>query len=205
MSPRRSSDDPTSSSAPSVAPPVGGRLRPGLAQRRGLGPAARLGEGLGVGREQDREPEPRARSGPGSPGRPRPVDRCDAGHVARREERHQGRRDLDHEDDRVPDQQARVELAEGLGDRGPEQLRVEDARGCAAPAASLRARWPARAGPKRWKRRVPRPRSMDSETTVMSEGLSGVEEELLDDRSERERREVRQGADDDHDADEQGD
>ena len=37
---------------------VGGRLGPGLAQRRRLGAAARLGDGLGVGREQDREPQP---------------------------------------------------------------------------------------------------------------------------------------------------
>ena len=37
---------------------MGRRHRPSAAQGRCLGPAARLGDGLGVGREQDREPEP---------------------------------------------------------------------------------------------------------------------------------------------------
>ena len=57
-SPLRSSDEPTSSSVPSARrrwAVVSDRVR----RRRGrLGPAARLGEGLGVGREQDREPQP---------------------------------------------------------------------------------------------------------------------------------------------------
>ena len=40
------------------AAPVGGRLGAGLAQRRGLGTTARLGDGLRVRREQDGEPQP---------------------------------------------------------------------------------------------------------------------------------------------------
>ena len=38
--------------------PMGDRLGAGPAQGGGLGPTARLGDGLGVGREQDREPQP---------------------------------------------------------------------------------------------------------------------------------------------------
>ena len=59
---------------------------------------------------------------------------------------------------------------------------------------------------KRWKRRVPRPRSTDIRERAMlmaSEDLPGVLEELLDDRPERKRREERQRADDDDDPDQE--
>ena len=70
MSPLRSSDEPTSSRRPVRRAAVGGRLRARLAQGGRLGATARLGDGLGVGREEDREPQPDARSGSGSRGRP---------------------------------------------------------------------------------------------------------------------------------------
>ena len=58
MSPLRSSDEPTSSSVPSARRRWAVVSERVLAQRGRLGPAARLGDGLGVRREQDREPQP---------------------------------------------------------------------------------------------------------------------------------------------------
>ena len=57
-SPFRSSDDPTLSRRAVGRPPMGGRLRAGLPEGRRLGPAARLGHGLGICGEEDREPQP---------------------------------------------------------------------------------------------------------------------------------------------------
>ena len=181
---------------------MGGRLGPGPAQRRRLGAAAGLGDRLGVGREQDREPQP-DRDLELEPAAGGPGDGLDAGDVGEPDQRHQRRRDLDHEHHRVADQQPRVELAERVREGRPEQLRIEDAARPGRLAADGFA--PPRVT-KRWKRRVPRPRSTDIRDRVRLMGsghLSRVLDQLLDDRAQRERREERERADDDHDADQQ--
>ena len=115
---------------PVGAPAVGDRLRPGPAQRRCLGPAARLGDGLGVGREQDREPQPdgdldlEAEAG-------RAARRgADAGDVERRPA--SVTRTAVISTTKITGlrtSSARVELAERLRDRRPEQ---RPGRGCRA-------------------------------------------------------------------------
>ena len=126
MSPRRSSDEPTVLERAIGTPPVGRGHGAGPPQRRGLGAAARLGDGLGVGREEDREPEPQGDLHLEAQAC-RVADRQEAGEVGEGDEGHEGGRDLDHEHDRVAGHEPRVELAHGLRQGGPQQLRVEHA------------------------------------------------------------------------------
>ena len=108
------------------APALGHRDRAGPPEGRRLGPAAGLGDRLGVRREEDGEPQPdgdldlEAEAG-------RAADRLEARDVADHDQGHEDRRDLDDEHDRVLGQPARVELADRLRERRPEQVRVEDA------------------------------------------------------------------------------
>src|SRR5262245_19350972 len=89
----------------------------------------------------------------------------------------------------------------GTADRSRSGSRIPRGLGGSAPAGF----WPPSVT-NRWKRRVPRPRSIDMRERVrlMESGhLSGVLEELLDDGAEGERGKEREGPDDDHDADQQ--
>ena len=157
-SPLRSSDEPDVLERAVGAAAVGGRLGAGPAQRRGLGPAASLGDGLGVRREQDGEPQPdRDLDLEPEAGRYRSTGWM-PGHVGDGDERDERGRDLDDEHHRVLDQQARVELAERLREGRPQELGIEDA---ARVAAARRRASRRRSVTKRWKRRVPRPRSTD--------------------------------------------
>ena len=158
---------------------VGGRLRARPAQGRRLGPAARLGDGLGVGREEDGEPQPDGDLDLEARGRPAPADRLEAGHVGERDERHQDRGDLDHEHHRVLDQ-AGAGRACGTPAGGPPGAGPD--RGRRAAAAARPEGFAPPSVTKRWKRRVPRPKIDGLRRAHGSEDLSGVLEELLDDR-----------------------
>ena len=111
--------------------PVGVALAPGeeLGLGLGAGPAQRVGlrlaapfrDGLGEVGEQNGEPEPQDDLD-------REAEVGAAGdEVTDEESRDQGAHDLDHEHDRVLDQDPRVELAERRADGGPEDLGVEQA------------------------------------------------------------------------------
>ena len=87
----------------------------GLAQRLGLRLAAAFGDGLGEVGEEHRQPQP-DHDQPGEPGR-----------IDDREDGAPRGADLDDEHDRVAPQRARVELAQRVGQRLPQHLRVEQA------------------------------------------------------------------------------
>ena len=124
-SPGRSSAEARSSirSRSAVDQHLGHGLGPRLAQRVGLGLAAALGHRLGEVGEEDGEPEPG-----GDPG-------DEPGRVVRRRRTRLpiritvviDRADLDDEHHRVAPQVPRVELAERVADRGPDDRRVEEA------------------------------------------------------------------------------
>ncbi len=102
--------------------PVGDRLAAGLAQRRGLGLAAALGHRLGEVREQHRGPqEQRHQEGEDVLARRRLPE------VTDEEDRRVHAADLDHEHHRVAEHHPRIELAEAVSDRGPDDRSVEDA------------------------------------------------------------------------------
>ena len=90
------------------AQPAGDGLGPGPAQALGLRLPAALGDGLGEVGEQDGEPQP---------------DGDQPGEDARVEDRrpgHQDRAEPDDEHDRVAELDARVELAQRVGQRAPQ-------------------------------------------------------------------------------------
>ena len=126
MSPLRSSDEPTLLERPVGTPAVGRGLRPRPAQRRGLGAPAGLGDRLCVRGEEDREPEP-GRDLDLEAQAARTAHRLEAGGGGDSDEGHEHRGDLHHEHHRVPDEAARVQLAEGVRDGGPQEVGVEDA------------------------------------------------------------------------------
>ena len=125
----------------------------------------------------------------------KPVD------VGDRDEGHEDGRDLDHEHDRVLGQQARIELAERLRERGLSRSGSRMPRGRGGAAGRLA---PPTAAPALEAAGAAREVDGTAEEAHGSEDLSGVLEELLDDRSQRERREEVERADDDDDADRGG-
>ena len=149
---------------------AGHGLLPQPAQRRGLGLAPALGQGLGEVREEDREPQPeghvpREPRGRGARGAQDQVVQPDEGG--------EDAPDLDHEHDRVLHHRPRVELAHAVEERGAEEVPFPGGYGAGALVAHG------------------------------SEHLSGLHEEVLDDRAQAEGGEERQGPDDQDDAHEE--
>ena len=138
-----------------VARRGGGRWSPtSLAQGRRLGPAARLGNGLGVGGEQDREPQPdgdlerEAEAVPGAEVRRRLQQRSTAMSVTRTAVISTTNMTGLRASSRGSS------LRKACGQRRAQRARVEDAAACAEARRSGFGVRPA--STKRWKRRVPR-------------------------------------------------
>ena len=122
--------------AAAVGLPVGGRGRPGRAERVRLGLAAALGDRLREVGEQHGQPEPdrdRAHE-------PEPAGV--AAHEVEDEDRGRDRApELDDEHHRVVELLARVELRERVADRSEHELAGEDAERLAAVACCGREAW----------------------------------------------------------------
>ena len=101
---------------------VGDGLAAGLAQRRGLGLAAALRHRLGEVREEHCGPEEERHQE-----REDVLARRRLPEVADEEDRRVDAADLDHEHHRVAEHHPRVELAEAVLDRGPDDRSIEHA------------------------------------------------------------------------------
>ena len=157
MSPLRSSDEPTSSSVPSARrrwAVVSERVR---RKRRGLRATARLGDGLGIGREQDGEPQPdrdldleAEAAGPGRAG-----CRC-ASPIAMTVTSTAVISTTNITGFLISSRGSSLRKACGMADRSRSGSRTPRGRGGSAPDGFAPP-----SVTKRWKRRVPRPRSTD--------------------------------------------